>query len=269
MRSQISEWLGNRLSRAIARRALEGRIWQTTFRMWNTLPRAARDWLNWRPLPLAEQIVRERLVTHPVIGQLIIEERNTVYAMSPLAAALLINSLERRRPRAVVEFGSGLSTCILAAHAHAEVLRDARPPRIVSFEHDEAWLQVTSDRLSRLQLRDYVELKHAPLTTQSVLGRELTAYQISELGSSTDQPSFDMCIIDGPPDPIGRAGSLAVVANYLSARALVLLDDAFRTSEQAAIREWQRFFCGSLTEIALVPTSGRGVMTATWCSNKN
>jgi predicted O-methyltransferase YrrM len=264
MKSWLSRWLGVRVGRRIATRADQGRACRTSFRAWNRLPRAVRAWLNWRALAVAEDYAQRELSAHPIFGQIIAEERNPTYAMSALTATLLIRTLEMRRPASIAEFGCGLSTCIIAAYARQE-LRAGRPrPHILSFEHDEAWMRCTEDRLSRLGLRALVDLIHAPLRTQWVMGRDRTAYALPACCRSATLPLVDLCFIDGPPDPIGRAGSLGVIADRLAHGALIFLDDAFREHEQEAIQDWMAFYKGALADVALYPTMERGVMRATW-----
>lgn len=128
-------------------------------------------------------------------------------ALLPSAAALL-------------ELGPGLSSRTLCT-----ALPEAR---VVSLEHDPAWLERIQTFLA--PCRERIDLKLAPLHPVT------RWYDIcpETLGH------FDLLLVDGPPGnsaPMARAGALRLV-NNLNPGAIVLLDDTDRPDECAMIDGW-------------------------------
>jgi hypothetical protein len=106
--------------------------------------------------------------------------------------------------------------------------------------------------LGRLTLdprHDRVSLQLAPLVAREYAGKPLPVYRYNPKCLVSDAPP-DMVVIDGPPEPLGgREGMLYQVMEIARPGTLVLLDDANRTAEQAALRAW-RDNLGNAVEIA-------------------
>ncbi|MFN3287105.1 MAG: class I SAM-dependent methyltransferase, partial [Sphingomonadaceae bacterium] len=110
------------------------------------------------------------------------------WAGTPGLLITLVDEVEVRRPRLVVEFGSGLSTLVLA-RALALHVPEAR---LLSFDHDAGFAAMTRRRLAALGLS--AEVRHAPLADASALG---VAGQWYDHGPLPD--GIDLLLIDGPP----------------------------------------------------------------------
>jgi predicted O-methyltransferase YrrM len=175
--------------------------------------------------------------------------------------------LVRAKPRRIVEFGSGLSTRIFATYAR-RMAHQGLSVRVLSVEHDQGWLEKTRGSLLQAGDDDWVETVHAPLREQRLLGRAVVAYNTSQtdLRRQGGASGFDMCFIDGPPGTVGRVGSLALAARYLADGSYILLDDAYRSGEQAALREWHRNYRDHLSRIRLVLVDHHGLAVARWKS---
>lgn len=141
----------------------------------------------------------------------------------------------RQAPTLVLECGGGLSTVVLASAAQR--LGAGHGLRIMSLDHDADWLDSTRQALDKLGLTQWVDLRHAPLTTiQSPLGA-LDTYDLSGLSGLRPQ----VILIDGPPTPPGRIGVLpALRAASISCSGPVVLDDARRPAEREAVSSWTR-----------------------------
>ena len=109
----------------------------------------------------------------------------------------------------VVEFGSGHGSEVLSKHFD-----------LYSFEHDEAWLGVTSST--------YI---HAPIKENQHANEagEQGWYDLEIV--RRNWPEKTQCVIvDGPPGFIGRAGILSML-DELSQVPLILVDDIDRVAE--------------------------------------
>jgi predicted O-methyltransferase YrrM len=133
---------------------------------------------------------------------------------------------------------------------------------VVSLDHDKHWLEMTARRLESVGLRHYVRLVHAPLQQQHVGGRQCLTYSAGP-ALLADGEAFDFLFIDGPPASVGRASCLPLVVSRLAGGATLLLDDAYRSGEQAAWREWRRQYGGSMAASRMLLTD-RGLAVARW-----
>jgi predicted O-methyltransferase YrrM len=149
----------------------------------------------------------------------------------------ILDLLDAHRPRLVVEFGSGISTLLIAAW-----MRESHQGRIVSFDHDADWAAITRRYLHNHELGDFAEVVHAPLRSssdeQSVSAwYDLDRHQIAEL------EDIDMVVVDGPPAGIvekrlARMPALGRLYDRLAPSCVVILDDAKRTGESQIVNEW-------------------------------
>lgn len=141
-----------------------------------------------------------------------------------------------QRPAAVVEFGGGSSTIVLASLL-AELHRGGR--RLISFEHDPTGAERTRAALAARGLDRIATVVQLPL------GRNeegppcylLTDEAIRLLRRAAPQ----LILVDGPAPDSGasRLGTLDLVAPYLREDATVLLDDALRDAELCVAAAWE------------------------------
>ena len=136
----------------------------------------------------------------------------------------------RLRPRRVVEFGSGVSTRLLASSCAGL----AEPATVVALESDPVYERQTREQLSRDPVRGPVQLELTHLVSRRWYDRNLPVYDLP--ATVLDGPPAQLVIVDGPPLPLGgRHGSLLQAVHLGEAGTVVLLDDADRPSEQAAL----------------------------------
>lgn len=164
------------------------------------------------------------------------------YALTADAAAVLAREVAVRRPRVVVELGSGVSTVLVG-----RLLQQMGEGRIYSLEHDGAWAAESRAQVAAAGLGGFVDVLDAPLVEQQVEDRRFTWYSIPDEVSRLD--SIDLLIVDGPPqriDPDGlpRYPALPLFAAKLSESAAVFVDDAKRAPEAETVRLWLERFPG-------------------------
>lgn len=184
----------------------------------------------------------------------------TSYAIRFANLHSIIAVLDRLRPNLVVELGSGLSTLGIAAW-----MKQAGKGQLLSFDHDERWAAVTRAYLTRHQLDHIAEVIIAPLRPRQSMGYTVDWY---DLESYLEQISpIDVLVVDGPPTGqaekrLARLPALDVFRRYLAAHAVVVLDDASRSGEQAVLQAWLTAFpefdsqvLGTLTGMVILETS--------------
>ncbi len=153
------------------------------------------------------------------------------WALDSYTAHELKAWLYRTLPRNVVEFGSGMSTVLMAEYA-----RDTGAT-VTSFEHDPAHAARTREALDARDLGGYPDLRLCEISDIATPAGRLPMYR-------DDIPDgVDFALIDGPPGKIGRAGVFYALYPHLAEKAWqVWVDDAWRPGEDAAMRAWRGHF---------------------------
>jgi len=154
------------------------------------------------------------------------------FALNPTDLLDLLHLIRSRRPRMVLELGSGTSTVWLA------YALEQTGGRLVSLDHDPGYAAKTRAALAAHGLAAVAEVRDAPLRPVAVDGRDFPWYDTDAL-AGLDQ--VDLLLIDGPPEKTGkdaRYPAMRVLEDRLADRATVVFDDAHRHDEQVALRRW-------------------------------
>jgi len=167
------------------------------------------------------------------------------WAGSPELLATLADEVLGNRPKLIVEFGSGLSTLVLA-----RALDLAGGGALVSYDHNAGFADLTRARLAALGLRADVR----------AVDLEPARGYAGEWYAARDLPGgIDLLVIDGPPAwfASGTRGGAAAIFPLLAVGGVVLLDDADRPGERADARRWRAEFPGiAFTRLA----RGKGIL---------
>jgi tetratricopeptide (TPR) repeat protein len=176
------------------------------------------------------------------------------WPVSPDFALLLVQALEEGEHDAVIEFGSGSSTQLIA-----RVLRRRAGDRVsrphLAFEHLPEFHARTAALLQRSGLRDQVELVLAPLTHFVTAAGDVQPYYdglpaLQDLAARLQglpAPRL-LLVVDGPPAdaaPLARYPALELVLRALQPASIdVLLDDYARADEGEVVRRWREWMRG-------------------------
>lgn len=158
------------------------------------------------------------------------------YALDAQSLLHLLHLIRSKRPRRILELGSGTST-IWIAYLCRELGIE-----FVSLDHLEEYAERTREGLRRHGLEDLVDLRVAPLETYDLDGQTFHWYSRDQL-SNLDQ--IDVLIVDGPPQSTGpraRFPAVPVLWDKLSATATVILDDTHRAGEVEILESWRDRF---------------------------
>ena len=156
----------------------------------------------------------------------------TSWSISDVLAVELIRYLEWRKPKRILEIGSGLSTVVLGAYA---VRHGAS---VVTLEHAWKFYRRTQQVLVEFGMEKQVRLKLAPLRSRQFewSGQRFPWYDTKLRGA------FDFVFVDGPPEAEGRNAVLFAIAEHLAPSWELWLDDARRNHERECLRCWQQEF---------------------------
>ena len=158
------------------------------------------------------------------------------FAIDAQALAHLISLAEERKPRRILELGSGTSTIWLG------YLCREFGGSLVTLDHLEKYLAATQTAVDRHNLNHQVEGRLAPLQKINCDGTSFNWYALEALKDLSD---IDMLVVDGPPaatGPQARYPSLPMLIDRLATNATVVLDDAHRRDELKIVEEWEASF---------------------------
>jgi len=152
-----------------------------------------------------------------------------------LRRAVLI--MLERRPRVLVELGSGSSTVFLAL-----CLKRLGEGKLVSIDHDEVFAERTRAMLVQHDLTDYACVLYRPLKPVRIDGAEYIWYSIDDF---KPPGPVEMLIVDGPPyhvHTLARYPALPMMLPFMADNCTVLLDDANRPEEIRIASLWKKNF---------------------------
>ena len=162
------------------------------------------------------------------------------FALQPETLTWLVRFLETRKPRVVLEFGSGLSTlaqCAALSRVHGPV-----GFRLLSFDQDAGYVQRTRESIQALPASACCRVVHVPLIPGTVAQHETQFYDLSKdldnhwswLGSA------EFVFIDGPfADGPCRYATLPAVRSFLATGASFAMDDGLRSKELLVASLWE------------------------------
>lgn len=155
------------------------------------------------------------------------------WAISPDFAELLLGEILIRKPKNIVEFGSGVSTLIIGY-----ALEMNKRGKLTSFEHDMYYGAKTIQNIKLHGLEEYAEVIHAPIGGININNRESKWYSIDK----TKIPEkIDILVVDGPPartDNEARYPALPYLMDCLANDAIVIMDDGIRQEEKDICKRW-------------------------------
>jgi predicted O-methyltransferase YrrM len=157
-------------------------------------------------------------------------------ASAPDLLRLLHALVSTLQPRHVLEFGSGVSTAVLA-HAATELGNCA----VTSVDHDPQFVAATSELI---EAGGPVSLQHAPLVARVHAGHLGPSYLVDSSLFASPCPA-DLVLVDGPPQVLGGLTTMLPVAlDYAQCGSIVLVSDV----EHNALGPWEQML-GAAVEV--------------------
>lgn len=156
---------------------------------------------------------------------------------------LLRADLATLAPRALVEYGAGVSTLHLS--------QDFSDAAIFSHESHAEFAEDTRAKVSRLGASDRVHVTTSPLAWQFFGGAFFLSYSRSVL-----PPEADAILVDGPPywTRRGREACLYHAHGVLRVGGRVYLDDYRRPNERRTVENWYAAFPGAFRRVGVLPS---------------
>ena len=153
----------------------------------------------------------------------------------------LCRQVRERKPTAILELGSGISTI-----AFASVMRELYgmgTPRVYSVEQDAEQTATTQSRLAAAGLAGMAKVLHAPLVEQTIEQQDVLCYELGSaaLAGFLGDIRPDFTFVDGPAapgHPDVRFGTLPLVKEHVVAGSPFWLHDGFRPEETEVANRW-------------------------------
>ena len=176
------------------------------------------------------------------------------WMMDAETLAFLVRVIELLEPTHVVEFGSGLSTRVVAWAS----ARLPHPCHVTSIDHDPEFINQTRADVAEGVPGASVTCVSAPLVARTIADRRMPAYHYSR-ETVLAHGTADLIVIDGPPRALGgRAGALYQALDVARAGTLVLVHDAARQEESDAIAACQKELEGAI-QVTFLPGFPKGL----------
>ena len=148
------------------------------------------------------------------------------WTIPPDLLAIIMNLIKNREPQLIVEFGSGLSTIVIAS------LIRGYGGKLISIEHDAGYAETQRKALICHGLSEHVEVRVSPIGSRTYEPFRHPWYEIPDFA---DLANVDLVVVDGPPDAFGAEvrfpGAEQMVAK-LAPGGSIILDDVDRAGEQ-------------------------------------
>jgi len=171
------------------------------------------------------------------------------FPISPDIGLYMVQLLEENSYNAIVEFGSGTSTTILARASSLISTRKNKPkPVHVAFEHLEQYFLATKNMLENIGLEKHVDVQLAHLLEYFGPNKRQYRYYACEekLYNLNEQLPLDdrriLVVVDGPPGSAcknSRYPAVPIIVKiFTNARIDILLDDYNRQDEKEIATEW-------------------------------
>jgi hypothetical protein len=191
------------------------------------------------------------------VRRIVAEAEADPFALGTEALNFLDERVGQLRPNAILEFGGGVSTVVLAARMADIHGEDG--PRVFSVDESESYLAGTHRMLEDAGLEGCVRLAHREVHEQVICGHTTACYVIDDAflrGFLQTVP--DLVLVDGPSGGgTARFGTLPLVIGYTSVPCTFFVDDALREDEIHVASLWRKL---AGVELAAVHVVGHGLL---------
>lgn len=162
------------------------------------------------------------------------------YTLAKDSCRFLGEFMRRVSPHSVVEFGSGVSSSVIA---HA-LWRNGRGV-LHSFDHMAVFLAAAEEPTAHLGLSEWARFYRCPIRPGLFAGKPLWFYYIPDR-TWKEIGLVDVVVVDGPPGFWGREAALYTAWPHLRVGGYILLDDAKRPGEVRTVEQWRQRYGDAL-----------------------
>jgi hypothetical protein len=169
----------------------------------------------------------------PEVNQILADDLLGGWALDAQTIRLLWNYLWDQTPQTVVEYGSGVSTILLAVYASLFGVQTGKLCQVISLEADQIHKNSVLQRLKTNNLNAVSKIINLHRNGDG-------KYDFRALDCILAGSLIDLVLIDGPSGSPGcRGDTLPAVLDYCKSGSRWFLDDAFRDGELEFLRAWR------------------------------
>ncbi len=174
----------------------------------------------------------------------------TPFSLNPYTIIHILNDILLNDRKQIVEFGSGISTIIIAQFIKTNNLRT----KILSIDNSKEWQTVINNKVKKYKASESLSLVNADLEKHNVhefmFKDNKVWYNNNILEEALDKlDHIDLVIVDGPStstSAYARYPSFLSVQSKLANSYCIFLDDTRRTAEREIIEKWNSTIKGNL-----------------------
>lgn len=162
-----------------------------------------------------------------------------------ISLAAIFNDITLNERKRIVEFGSGVSTIMLARLIRKNGLTDTK---LMAVDHKPEWIRLIRNMLEAEGLEDLVTFVAAPLANSTFSVDDNLWYdeQILESAFAEFGHHIDCLIVDGPNasgagNHRARYPALPFMFHRMDEKCVVFLDNADRKGEKEILYLWRSF----------------------------
>jgi len=155
-------------------------------------------------------------------------------AASPDFIKLIVDIILQKKPKLVLELGSGVSSIFIA-----KALEKNNEGRLLSIENDKDFALKTQNRIIQEKLNNYTQIITAPLVKQEIHHNDYLWYDINFVNNFNDK--IDILIVDGPPrktNKNARYPAIPLLKKYFSKDIIIIVDDGNRSDDKNSTMKW-------------------------------
>ena len=182
---------------------------------------------------LFEQIEALDAIRDTLAGRVAVPP-TTDWAASADLLRELVTIVMARRPKVVVETGSGTSTVVVAG-----CLERLGEGHLWSLEHLVSYAAETRELVAASVLQDRATVVEAPLVDARIGDGTWSWYDLSAL---PDIGPIDLLFVDGPSGDTGKLArypALPMLLDRLASDAAIVIDDGARPDEREMVQRWR------------------------------
>lgn len=164
-------------------------------------------------------------------------------ALRPFCMAYILNEIIINKRKSIIEFGSGISTILIARLIKENEL----PVSFVSVEHNIEWIEVLKKQLEKENLTDFAKIEYINLVDQNTEFGNILSYDSQRILNIVGDSKYDLIIVDGPPANTreirySRYPVFLNLINNLSNDYCLIIDDANRKGEKEIINTYKNTY---------------------------
>ena len=158
-------------------------------------------------------------------------------SLRPLGIAYILNEIIMNQRKMVLEFGSGLSTVLMARLIKKNNLN----VKIVTVEHNKQWATIIEGYLINEDLLGYVDIIQADLKEMETSLGKVNWYDYETVLKGVENKKFDLITVDGPPANgkkirYSRFPAFIKMKDFFEEDFCLIVDDANRKGEQKIVK---------------------------------